>query len=243
MTESKIDAVLGPNQLEDYLKYGQWGKEKGLWKTAITVLMAPVGYLTKLTCNSCIQTISYEEIAEKAQGFGLQKLSKYLLAGIKRYQFTGEPRNPDEIVSAFRVRYAGLLREEYPDLYGILNAKGTKLFDSSQKWFYFKLKDNAEIVHKISNKDNKQNVNDEQYLSLHIPGMGTYLSELPDLNLCGDWRTAKSTSKNKSAIYEIPLSQKARMFFSSFDTDAALRVWDLATEVRQQWENQIYDSD
>ena len=62
-------------------------------------------------------------------------------------------------------------------------------------------------------------------------------------NLCGYWRLAKSTSKNKSAIYEIPLSQKARMFFSSFDTDAALQVWDLATEVRQQWENQISDSD
>ena len=81
--------------------------------------------------------------------------------------------------------------------------------------------------------------NDEQYLSLHIPGKGTHLNELPDPGLSGSWRPARSNSKNKSAIYDIPLSHEARMFFNSFDTDAALRVWDLADTLRCRWENKV----
>ena len=109
-----------------------------------------------------------------------RQLSDHLLAGIKRYQHTGEPRNPDEAISSFRVQYAGLLRDEYPHLYKLLSARGKELFDGSQKWFYFKLTNGVEIVHKISNNVYEQNVNDEQYLSLHILGKGSHLNELPD---------------------------------------------------------------
>ena len=240
LVESKIDAPLGENQLEDYLDYAQWGKEKGRWMTAITVLMAPEGYLTKSTIDSSIKTISYEKISERAISFGLQELSTYLLAGVKRYKNTDEPRNPDDIVSAFRIKYADFLRDEYPRLYEILSASGKDLFDSSQKWFYFMLKDKVEIVHKISNKVDEQNDSDEQYLSLHILGKGRYVSELPDLDLGGSWRPAKSNSKNKSAIYDIPLSHKARMFFSSFDTKAAVEVWNLVETLRDKWEELNY---
>ena len=237
LTENKIDAPPGPNQAEDYAKYAEWGKENRLWKSAVTVLFAPEGYLTRSISNAYDRIISYEEVAERAERFGLKKLSEYLLAGIKRYQHTGEPRNPDEIVSSFRVQYSGLLRDEYPHLYELLSARGKKLFDGSQKWFYFKLTNGVEIVHKISNNVYEQNESDEQYLSLHILGRGSRISELPDLELHGSWRPARSNSKNKSAIYDIPLSHDARMFFNSFDTDAALRVWDLADTLRCRWEN------
>ena len=238
LTENKIDAPPGPNQAEDYAKYAEWGKENHLWKSATTVLMAPEGYLISSISNAYDRMISYEEVAERAESFGLQALSGHLLAGIKRYQHTGEPRNPDEIVSSFRVQYSGLLRDEYPHLYKLLSARGKELFDGSQKWFYFKLTNGVEIVHKISNKVNEQNENDEQYLSLHVPGMGTNITELPDLDLYGSWRPARSNSKNKSAIYDIPLSHDTRMFFNSFDTDAALRVWDLADTLQCRWEHQ-----
>ena len=244
LTENKIDAPPGPNQAEDYAKYAEWGKENHLWKSAVTVLMAPEGYLTRSISNAYDRIISYEEVAEWAESFGLQALSEYLLAGIKRYQHTGEPRNPDEVISLFRVQYSGLLRDEYPHLYKLLSARGKKLFDGSQKWFYFKLTNGVEIVHKISNnKDREQNVNDEQYLSLHIPGMAAHISELPDLDLNGSWRPARSNSKNKSAIYDVPLSHDAWMFFNSFDIDAALRVWDLADTLRCRWEHQISSYD
>ena len=243
LTENKIDAPPGPNQAKDYAKYAEWGKENHLWKSAVTVLIAPEGYLTRSISNDYDQMISYEEVAERAESFGLQALSEHLLAGIKRYQHTGEPRNPDEVISSFRVKYSGLLRDEYSHLYKLLSARGKELFDGSQKWFYFKLTNGVEIVHKISNKVNEQNENDEQYLSLHVPGMGTHISELPDLDLNGSWRPARSNSKNKSAIYDIPLSHDARMFFNSFDTDAALRVWDLAGTLRCRWEHQISSYD
>ena len=243
LTESKIDAPPGPNQAEDYAKYAEWGIENRLWKSAVTVLIAPEGYLTRPISNAYDRIISYEEVAERADSFGLQALSEHLLAGIKRYQHTGEPRNPDEIVSSFRVQYSGLLRDEYPHLYKLLSARGKELFDGSQKWFYFKLTNGVEIVHKISNNVYEQNVNDEQYLSLHIPGMATHISEIPDLDLNGSWRTAKSNSKNKSAIYDIPLSYEARMFFNSFETESALRVWDLADTLRCRWEKQISNCD
>ena len=243
LTESKIDAPPGPNQAEDYAKYAEWGKENRLWKSAVTVLIAPEGYLTRPISNAYDRIISYEEVAERAESSGLQALSEHLLAGIKRYQHTGEPRNPDEIVSSFRVQYSGLLRDEYPHLYKLLSARGKELFDGSQKWFYFKLTNGVEIVHKISNNVYEQNVNDEQYLSLHILGKGSHLNELPDPDLSGSWRTAKSNSKNKSAIYDIPLSYEARMFFNSFETESALRVWDLADTLRCRWENQISNCD
>ena len=239
LTENKIDAPPGPNQAEDYAKYAEWGKENRLWKSAVTVLIASEGYLTRSISNAYDRMISYEEVAERAENFGLQALSEHLLAGIKRYQHTGEPRNPDEIVSSFRVQYSGLLRDEYPHLYKLLSARGKELFDGSQKWFYFKLTNGVEIVHKISNNVYEQNVNDEQHLSLHIPGMATHISEIPDLDLNGSWRPAKSNSKNKSAIYDIPLSHEARMFFDSFDTVAAVRVWDLADTLQCRWEKQI----
>ena len=237
LTENKIDAPSGPNQAEDYAKYAEWGKENRLWKSAVIVLIAPEGYLTRPISNAYDRIISYEEVAERAESFGLQALSEHLHAGIKRYQHTGEPRNPDEGISSFRVQYSGLLRDEYPHLYELLSARGKELFDGSQKWFYFKLTNGVEVVHKISNNVYEQNVNDEQYLSLHIPGKGAQISELPDLDLCGSWRSARSNSKNKSAIYDIPLGYEARMFFNSFDTDAALRVWDLADALRNRWEN------
>ena len=243
LTENKIDAPPGPNQAEDYAKYAEWGKENHLWKSAVTVLIAPEGYLTRSISNAYDRMISYEEVAEWAERFGLQALSEHLLAGINRYQHTGEPRNPDEIVSSFRVQYSGLLRDEYPHLYKLLSARGKELFDGSQKWFYFKLTNGVEIVHKISNNVYEQNVNDEQYLSLHILGKGSHLNELPDPDLSGSWRTAKSNSKNKSAIYDIPLSYEARMFFNSFETESALRVWDLADTLRCRWENQISNCD
>ena len=243
LTENKIDAPPGPNQAEDYAKYAEWGKENRLWKSAVTVLIAPEGYLTRPISNAYDRIISYEEVAERAKSFGLQALSEHLLAGIKRYQHTGEPRNPDEIVSSFRVQYSGLLRDEYPHLYNLLSARGKELFDDSQKWFYFKLTNGVEVVHKISNNVYEQNVNDEQYLSLHIPGMATHISEIPDLDLNGSWRPAKSNSKNKSAIYDIPLGYEARMFFNSFETESALRVWDLADTLRCRWENQISNCD
>ena len=239
LTESKIDAPPGPNQAEDYAKYAEWGIENRLWKSAVTVLIAPEGYLTRPISNAYDRIISYEEVAERAESSGLQKLSDHLLAGIKRYQHTGEPRNPDEAISSFRVQYAGLLRDEYPHLYKLLSARGKKLFDGSQKWFYFKLTNGVEIVHKISNNVYEQNVNGEQYLSLHILGKGSHLNELPDPDLNGSWRPAKSNSKNKSAIYDIPLGYEARMFFNSFETESALRVWDLADTLRCRWENQI----
>ena len=240
LTENKIDAPPGPNQAEDYRNYARWGKERGLWESAVTVLLAPEGYLTKSISNAYDRMISYEEVAERAERFGLQTLSAHLLAGIKRYQHTGEPRNPDEIVSSFRVMYAGLLRDEYPHLYKLLSARAKDLFDGSQKWFYFKLTNGVEIVHKISNKTYEQNVNDEQYLSLHIPGMAGHISEIPDLDLNGSWRPARSNSKNKSAIYDLPLSHDARMFFNSFDIDVALRVWGLADTLRCRWEKKKY---
>ena len=243
LTENKIDAPPGPNQAEDYAKYAEWGKENHLWKSAVTVLIAPEGYLTGSISNAYDRMISYEEVAERAESFGLQTLSEHLLAGIKRYQHTGEPRNPDEIISSFRVQYSGLLRDEYPHLYELLSARGKKLFDGSQTWFYFKLTNGVEVVHKISNKIYEQYVNDEQYLSLHILGMGSRISELPDLDLNGSWRPARSNSKNKSAIYDIPLSHEVRMFFSSFDTDVALRVWDLADTLRNRWGYQISKCD
>ena len=239
LTENKIDAPPGPNQAEDYAKYAEWGKENRLWKSAVTVLIAPEGYLTRSISNAYDRMISYEEVAERAESFGLQALSEHLLAGIKCYQHTGEPRNPDEVISSFRVQYSGLLRDEYPHLYELLSARGKELFDGSQKWFYFKLTNGVEVVHKISNNVYEQNVNDEQYLSLHIPGMATHISEIPDLDLNGSWRPAKSNSKIKSAIYDIPLGYEARMFFNSFETESALRVWDLADTLRCRWENQI----
>ena len=243
LTENKIDAPPGPNQAEDYAKYAEWGKENRLWKSAVTVLIASEGYLTKSISNAYDRIISYEEVAERAESFGLQALSEHLLAGIKRYQHTGEPRNPDEVISSFRVQYSGLLRDEYPHLYELLSARGKELFDGSQKWFYFKLTKGVEIVHKISNNVYEQNESDEQYLSLHIPGKGTHISELPDVELCGSWRPARSNSRNKSAIYDIPLGYEARMFFNSFETESALQVWDLADTLRCRWENQISNCD
>ena len=83
LTESKIDAPPGPNQAEDYAKYAEWGKENRLWKSAVTVLIAPEGYLIRSISNAYDRIISYEEVAERAESFGLQALSEHLLAGIK----------------------------------------------------------------------------------------------------------------------------------------------------------------
>ena len=82
-------------------------------------------------------------------------------------------------------------------------------------------------------------IDDDIIKKVFYPIFCACINELPDPDLNSNWRPARSNSKNKSAIYDIPLSHEARMFFKSFDIDAALRVWGLADTLRYRWETNI----
>lgn len=233
LTESKVVAPAGDQQPEDYSSYACWGCHNGKWVKAVTVLMAPEGYLKS---NSSVrlydQNVSYEEIEEAARRHGLDKLADYLHAGVMRHRYCLEPRNPDDTVSAFRMKYGDLLRDEHRDLYKTLSAGDKKRFDSSQTWFYY-LPDGSkdQIVHKISNKSQEpRNDEDPQYLSLHAHGLMQQINDLPDLGCPGEWRATKAY-----AIKDVPLSRDAWMFFESFDADTARRVWSLLETLRERW--------
>ena len=204
-------------------------KNHGKWVNAVTVLMAPEGYLKS---NSSVrlydQYIVYEEIEEAARRHGLDKLADYLHAGVMRHRYCSEPRNPDDTVSAFRMKYGDLLRDEHRDLYRTLSAGDKKRFDSSQTWFYYLLDGSKDqIVHKISNKSQEpRNDEDPQYPSIHAHGLMQQINELPDLGCPGEWRAAKAY-----AIKDVPLSRDAW----SFDADTARRVWSLLESLRDRW--------
>ena len=238
LTESKVVAPAGDQQPEDYSSYASWGCRNGKWVKAVTVLMAPEKYLKS---NSSVrlydQNIAYEKIEEEARRHGLDKhpnnLADYLHAGVMRHHYCSEPRNADEIVGPFRVKYADLLRDEHRDLYKILIGKHQRLFDKSQTWFEYKLPGGSgdRIIHKISNKREKpRNDKDPQYLSLHVRGLMKRINELPDLGCPGEWRATKAY-----AIKDFPLPREAWMCFESFDAEAARRMWSLLEILHERW--------
>ena len=233
LTESKIVAPASDQQQEDYAGYVQWGVETERWKTGTTVIMAPGKYLGRRSAADYDRKISYEEISKQAKCLGLYELAEHLNAGVIRHRKACEPRNPDEVIGAFRNSYGDLLREEHPKLYESLSGKDKCQFDKSQKWFYFKFSDKFEIVHKVSNKRTKeQDETDQQYLSLHVFGADKHISRMQDLSFCCQ---RPEINDKGTAIYKIPLDEDDWMFFKSFDAEAARRVWKLTAELLKQW--------
>ena len=234
LTESKVVAPAGDQQPEYYSDYACWGQNNGTWVKAVTVLMAPEGYLKS---NSSVhlydQNITYEEIEVVARKNGLNKLANYLHAGVMRHRYCSEPRDPDDTVGPFRVKYRDLLRDERYDLYTMLRSKHKDQFDKSQTWFEYDLPGRPEdqVIHKISNNRQKpRNDENPQYLSIRAHGMMQQIHELPDLGCPGDWRPTKAY-----AIKDVPLSRDAWMFFESFDADTARRVWSFLETLRDRW--------
>ena len=229
LTESKIVAPAGHRQPEGYSAYARWGESKRKWTKAATVLMAPEGYLARQrSADQYNVTISYEWILDTARTNGLEDLAAYLRAGITRYEHAGgAPRNPDDPIGGFRVQYADLLREEYRELYSCLRGRDRKLFDGSQRWFYFfpqrplLERSGVQIIHQICNrKKGDQDRSRQQVLSVQGPRTGHGHDGPPDWGTQDQWR--------KSATFwirDVAIESDARMFFEDFDGDAALRVW------------------
>ena len=191
--------------------------------------MAPEGYLARQrSADQYNVSINYEKVLDAARSYGLEDLAAYLWAGITRYERAGgATRNPDDLIGGFRVQYADLLREEFRELYSCLRGRDRKLFDGSQRWFYFCPKQpllgrsGVQIIHQICNrKKGDQDRSRQQVLSVQVPRIGHGQDGPPDWGTQDQWR--KST---KFWIRDIAIESDARMFFEDFDGDAAIRVW------------------
>ena len=98
LTESKVVAPAGRRQPEDYSAYARWGESQGYWTKAVTVLMAPAGYLLsrQRSADQYEIKVSYERVRDAARLNALIDLARYLEAGITRCERVGgTPRNPD----------------------------------------------------------------------------------------------------------------------------------------------------
>ena len=229
LTESKVVAPAGYRQPQDYSAYARWGESKRKWAKAVTVLMAPQGYLARQRSVDHYEvTVSYERVHDAARSNDLEDLADYLRAGIIRYERVGgAPRNPDDLVGGFRVQYADLLREEFRELYSCLRGRERKLFDGSQRWFYFCPKQpllgrsGVQIIHKICNrKKGDQDCSRQQVLSVQVPRTGHGHDGPPDWGTRDQWCPSA-----KYWIRNVAIEPDARLFFKDFDGNAALRVW------------------
>ena len=238
LTESKIVAPAGHLQPEDYSAYARWGESKRNWTKALTVLMAPNGYLARYqSAEQYDVTLSYERVHDAARSNRLKDLAAYLRAGITRYgRVRGAPRNPDDRIGGFWIQYVDLLRDENGDLYSCLRGRDRRLFDSSQRWFYFCPKqptlgrNGVQIVHKICNrKKGDQHRSWQQMLSLHVPRTDDEQDGPPDWGGRYQWRPSA-----KFWIGDVPLGADEWMFFDDFDGDAARRVWAQISELMRQ---------
>ena len=235
LTESKVVAPAGHRQPEDYSAYARWGMSKRKWTKAVTVLMAPEGYLERQRSVDYYEvTVSYERVHDAARSNALEDLAAYLRAGITRYEHVGgAPRNPDDLIGGFRVQYADLLREENRELYGCLRGRDRKLFDGSQRWFYFCPKrpllgrSGVQIIHQICNrKKADQDRSRQQVLSVQIPRTGNGQYGPPD------WGTSDQWSQSaKFWIRDVAIEPAERLFFDDFDGDVARRVWAQISEL------------
>ena len=178
LTESKVVASAGHRQPEDYAAYARWGEPKGRWTSAVTVLIAPEGYLTRQrTTDQYEVTLSYERNHDAARSNALEYLADSLRAGIMRYERVGgAPTNPDDLIGGFRVQYADLLREGNRELFCCLRGKDRKPFDCSQRWFYFCPKQpllgrsDLRIIHQICNrKKGEKDRSRLRTLSIQVP--------------------------------------------------------------------------
>ncbi len=237
LVESKVNAPASEGQPEDYSEYAIWGKEYGKWDDACTVIMAPLGYLSSnRSAQKYNRKIAYEEIEKETRRRGLTCLADYLQAGVVRYNYKCSARNPDDTVGAFRVDYIDLLRDQDRDLYCLLHGKEKTQFSVTQTWFYFKLPNKDQIIHKLSNKIKERNRDDPQYLSLHTykDQLKIQQNKLPDLGFSGEqgWRECKAYF-----IKDIRLSEDLNMFFDSFDQDRAFQIWRLTEKLRETWQD------
>ena len=247
LIESKVTAPASYGQPDAYSAYAKWGVRHGKWDHAVTVLMAPKGYLTsERSSNKYERNISYESIERASRRERLSSLADYLIAGVERYNHAGPARNPDDIVGAFRVKYTDLIREESPDLYKILRAKDRSQFDESQAWMGFNLPHSDRINHYISNKrKGPQDREEQQYLAVWAYGMANRLTELPDFEFEkkfpeikeSAWRLPKGNKLTKvsSGIKEFLLPADLWMFLDEFDADKTRAVWKLAESLRDRW--------
>ena len=235
LTESKIVAPAGHCQPEDYSAYAEWGEREGKWTIGLTVLMAPADYLARhRSAERYSKTISYEQVCESASAHGLADLAVYLRAGIIRSERAGAaPRNPDDLIGGFRVQYADLLRDESKELHECLRGKDRKLFDGSQRWFYFCPKQSllgksgVQIVHKIcTRKKGLQDRSQKQKLSVHVPREKNKREGPPNWGATNEWRPSKSYW-----IRDISIDRDAWLIFEDFDGDSARRVWRLVSEL------------
>ena len=235
LTESKIVAPAGYRQPEDYTAYAGWGERAGKWINSVTVLMAPAGYLAQHRSADCYEaTVSYELVCDAARKQGLDDLAAYLTAGIIRFERAGVvPRNPDDLIGAFRVQYADLLREENRELYSCMRGRDRKLFDSSRRWFDFCPKqpllgrNGVRIIHQICNrKKGAQDRSRPQVVSVQVPRTNDGHNGPPNWGTPDQWR-----SSAKYWIRDVPIESEARLYFSGFDGDAARRVWGQVTEL------------
>ena len=235
LTESKIVAPPSLDQPDDYIKYARWGEREGKWRKAVTVMMAPEGYLERNRSSDRYDAkVTYETLHQAARSHSLFDLATYLKAGIIRYKRCGgEPRNPDDVIGGFRMQYAELLREESRELHSYLQARDKKMSDSSQRWFYFcpKLtllsKRNVQVIHKICNRmKGPQDCSEEQVLSVHVPRTHGEHDAPPNWGTRDQWRSSKCFW-----IRDIPLDRGARLYFEDFDDNAARRVWGRASEL------------
>ena len=235
LTESKVVAPAGHRQPEDYAAYARWGESKGKWTRAVTALMAPEGYLARQrSADQYEVTLSYERIHDAARSNALDDLADYLRAGITRYQQVGgAPRNPDDLIGGFRVQYADLLRDENRELYNCLRGKDRKQFDGSQRWFYFCPKQpllgksGVRIIHQICNsKKGEQNRSRLQTLSIQVPRIDHGQDSPPHWGARHEWCPSA-----KYWIRNIAIDPAGKLFFDSFDGDAARRVWAQISEL------------
>ena len=240
LTESKIVAPAGYLQPEDYSAYARWGESKRKWTNAVTVLMAPKDYLARdRSADQYDITIGYEQVHDAARSNRLEDLAAYLRAGITRYERVGgAPRNPDHRIGGFWVQYVDLLREENGDLYSCLRGRNRKLFDGSQRWFYFCPKQpllgrsGVQIIHRVCDgKKGDQDRSRQQILSVRVPRTRDDQDAPPDWGARDQWR---QSAKRKSWIRDFPLAPDEWLFFDDFDGNAARRVWSRISDLMHQ---------
>ena len=238
LTESKIVAPAGHQQPEDYSAYAGWGEREGKWTKGVTVLLAPADYLARHRSVELYDTsVSYELVYEAARSQGLDDLATFLQAGIVRSKRAGgAPRNPDDLIGGFRVQYADLLRDENRELYDCLRGSDRKLFDGSQRWFYFCPKQplldrsGGQVVHKICNrKKGPQDRSRVQTLSIHVPRTSDGQDVPPNCGKRDQWRCSK-----EYWIRDLPIAPDAWLFFGEFDGDAARRVWGQTSDLVEE---------
>jgi len=235
LVENKVVAPPSLHQQQDYAAYAKWGQDVGKWRKAVTVIMAPRGYLDqKPSSNAYDVRICYETICDAARRHSLMRLTGHLSAALKWHSNSGiTPRNPDALMGRFWDQYTELLREEDRRLYESLSGKDRRQLDKSQSWFEFWPKnpllgkDSAGVIHKVCNhRARDQDPSKPQFLAIHVPRTGS--GRPPEWGNSDQWRASK-----QFWIHDIQLEKSDWMFFADqdFDSDAARRVWTKAADL------------